>query len=125
MVPSPLVEGAISKRFGKHRQLEDGYFIGVHARITMSSADSSGGDSQIGPTSGVHMYIFIHSHLSFDLDVFTLANPCTRTPFSGFRHLSSDWSVTCPHRFLVRSDPHANMGTGDAGADYDLLPGPQ
>ena len=81
MVPSPLVKGAISKRLGKHRQLEDGYFIGVHARITMSSADSSGGDSQIGPTSGVHMYIFFHSHLSFDLDVFTLANPCTRTLF--------------------------------------------
>jgi hypothetical protein len=63
IAPSPLVEGAIFKRFGKHRQAGDGYFIGVHARITMSSADSAGGDSQIGPTSGTNAHIIYYIYI--------------------------------------------------------------
>lgn len=52
MIPSPMVEAAIGIRLARGGEAPSGYTVGVHARVTMSSSASGGGDSQIGPLSG-------------------------------------------------------------------------
>ena len=62
IAPSPLVEASIQARLGastapggshKSAGRPNTYTIGVHMRVTMSTDASAGGDSQIGPASGI------------------------------------------------------------------------